>query len=96
MSPFKGQGANQALLDALSLCKHIQASDIARVGRMPISLSLRAYEEEMLARGRVKAGRSREAARLLHCDAALSKANVTRASAAERKQGQSDVCDPFE
>ncbi len=90
MSPFKGQGANQALLDALSLCKHILASDVARPGRAPIVSSLRAYEEEMLARGRVKAGRSREAARLLHCDAALSKANMTRASAAEKGWGHTD------
>lgn len=50
MSPFKGQGANQALVDALSLARAITSSDYVSSGRRPLYEALRIYEGEMLQR----------------------------------------------
>ena len=74
MSPFKGQGANQALLDALLLAHNIS------IACNPFSkwreAGLRAtvlteFEEEMLARSASKVTDSAEAAELLHSKAVL-------------------------
>ena len=83
MSPFKAQGANQALLDALSLCRALLSSDLARPGRRPVAEALREYEDEMASRSAVKVVKSRAAAEQLHSPAALAVGNVTRAFAAE-------------
>ena len=83
MSPFKAQGANQALLDALALCKALLSSDFTRPGRRPLVEALREYEDEMCARSAVKVIKSRNAAVQLHSPAALAVGNVTRAFAAE-------------
>ena len=83
MSPFKAQGANQALLDALALCKALLSSDYTRPGRRPVAEALREYEDEMCARSAVKVIKSRNAAVQLHSPAALAVGNVTRAFAAE-------------
>jgi 2-polyprenyl-6-methoxyphenol hydroxylase-like FAD-dependent oxidoreductase len=76
MSPFKGQGANQALLDALSLARALYASN-------NINEALITYKEEMLTRSVVKVKASAEAARFLHTDVAIQKGNVTRGAAAK-------------
>jgi salicylate hydroxylase len=71
MSPFKGQGANQALLDALALARCLYAeSDLA------------VFEREMLHRSAVKVQASAEAARFLHSEVCLTAGNVTRGGAA--------------
>lgn len=71
MSPFKGQGANQALLDALSLARHLyeryhfhawQGQDI----RAEV---LTAFESEMLERTSIKVQDSADAAQFLHSEA---------------------------
>lgn len=69
MSPFKGQGANQALLDALALARHISIastpfSNWREAGVREIVLTQ--FEEEMLARSGSKVKDSALAAELLH------------------------------
>ena len=74
MSPFKGQGANQALLDALELARNIS------IGCNPFSkwkeigvreTVLMQFEEEMLARTASKVEDSAEAVKLLHSKCVL-------------------------
>lgn len=74
MSPFKGQGANQALLDALSLARGITK------GCKPFSnwreegirkCVLAAFEKEMLKRSASKVKDSAEAVELLHSEIVL-------------------------
>ena len=74
MSPFKGQGANQALLDALTLARSIStactpASNWRETGVREIVLTK--FEEEMLTRSASKVKDSAEAAKLLHSKAVL-------------------------
>ena len=69
MSPFKGQGANQALLDALTLARNISTachpfSKWRETGLREILLT--EFEEEMLARSASKVKDSAEAVELLH------------------------------
>ena len=81
MSPFKGQGANQALLDALNLARQISK------GCRPLSnwrkdgirkCVLKQFEKEMLERSSTKVKSSAEAAELLHSKAILNKGNASR------------------
>lgn len=81
MSPFKGQGANQALLDALSL-----ARGIAR-GCRPLShwrevgvreSVLAGFESEMLERSASKVNDSAAAAQFLHSEIALYEGDEPR------------------
>lgn len=74
MSPFKGQGANQALLDALALARHIS------IACTPLSkwretglreMILTDFEEEMLERSASKVKDSAEAVELLHSKGVL-------------------------
>lgn len=83
MSPFKGQGANQALLDALNLDKALRSSLLTHPSRRPVHEALRSYEAEMVHRSMEKIQRSQDAAVFLHSPAALAEANITRAKAAE-------------
>ncbi len=81
MSPFKGQGANQALLDALSLARAITKG--TRDGMLWREKGLRtqvldAFELEMLHRSAVKVKDSAAAARFLHSDMVLRKADEPR------------------
>ena len=80
--PPKGQGANQALLDAVLL-----ARKLARIGKRKtkegslddgIPAALAEFEEEMLLRSAVKVAKSADAAKFLHSDVAISEGNVTR------------------
>jgi len=81
MSPFKGQGANQALLDALALARGITK------GCRPLSqwrtAGVRAsvlndFEAEMLQRSASKVKDSAEAAQFLHSDIVLHKGDEPR------------------
>jgi 2-polyprenyl-6-methoxyphenol hydroxylase-like FAD-dependent oxidoreductase len=92
MSPFKGQGANQALLDALSL-----AREIARECR-PLSnwraaglrkSVLTNFEAEMLDRSASKVKDSAMAAEFLHSDVVLYKGDEPRGRVLKRSKGNS-------
>lgn len=83
MSPFKGQGANQALIDALNLAKSIYKvckdnSDWKTEGlRM---LVLNDFEKEMIERTNPKVLESAKTASILHTETVLEKSNQTRGS----------------
>ena len=83
MSPFKGQGANQALLDALALARAIA------IGCRPMSQwrevglresVLKDFEKEMLERSAIKVKDSAEAAEFLHSEIALHEGDQPRGS----------------
>jgi salicylate hydroxylase len=80
MSPFKGQGANQALLDALSLARSLYRI-YCRKGQS-IQEAIQDYEEEMTTRSARKVQASSEAAQFLHTDVAIQEGNMTRGAAA--------------
>lgn len=74
MSPFKGQGANQALLDALALARNISIACRALSKWRETGLKknvLTEFEEEMLARVASKVKDSAEAVELLHSEGVL-------------------------
>ena len=103
MSPFKGQGANQALLDAVLLARKL--SSAARVNNNKklkdneynindrIRDALAMFEEEMLERSSVKVKKSAEAAKFLHTEVAIQEGNITRGAAASNKEGVPAVTD---
>eukprot|EP00698_Gefionella_okellyi_P013450 TRINITY_DN3687_c0_g1_i1.p1 TRINITY_DN3687_c0_g1~~TRINITY_DN3687_c0_g1_i1.p1 ORF type:complete len:423 (+),score=78.97 TRINITY_DN3687_c0_g1_i1:24-1292(+) len=66
MSPFKGQGANQALEDAWKLAMALQ-----RYGLRDIVKAFADYEADMLVRARPKAMASRSAVKFLHTPQAV-------------------------
>lgn len=81
MSPFKGQGANQALLDALALARSIAtgcrlASQWREVGVRQAVLA--EFESEMIERSSVKVKDSAAAAEFLHSDVVLHVGNEPR------------------
>lgn len=89
MSPFKGQGANQALLDALSLARGITK------GCRPLSnwraagireSVLTAFESEMLQRSAVKVKDSAAAAEFLHSEIVLHEGDEPRGRCLKRKE----------
>ncbi len=90
MSPFKGQGANQALLDAVLLARAIyrvyRERDDEKDAKVSIVHALEDalmdYEISMLKRSKAKVKASAEAAKFLHTKAAISEGNVTRGAAA--------------
>ena len=77
MSPFKGQGANQALLDALSLAREIAKTSKWHENGIRESV-LNIFEAEMLARSATKVQSSADAVKLLHSENVLDKGNGPR------------------
>jgi 2-polyprenyl-6-methoxyphenol hydroxylase-like FAD-dependent oxidoreductase len=81
MSPFKGQGANQAILDALSLARKIsiECGPDSRWRERGLRKSvLTEFEKEMLERTASKVQSSAVAARLLHSDLVLHEGDEPR------------------
>jgi len=89
MSPFKGQGANQALLDALSLARGItrgcRPKSNWRETRIRKSV-LTEFEAEMLARSASKVKDSAAAAQFLHSDVVLHESNEPRGRCLKREE----------
>ncbi|MBW8360587.1 MAG: FAD-dependent monooxygenase [Kaistella sp.] len=87
MSPFKGQGANQALLDALALAREIygncRTSQWREKGLRESVLT--AFETEMLERSASKVEDSAAAAQFLHSEIALYKGDEPRGRVLKRK-----------
>lgn len=83
MSPFKGQGANQALLDALALAREItkgcQPTKDWRNEGIRKSV-LNSFEAEMILRTNSKVKHSAEAAQFLHSESVLNEGNSPRGS----------------
>ncbi|CUI16301.1 2-polyprenyl-6-methoxyphenol hydroxylase-like oxidoreductase [Candidatus Protochlamydia naegleriophila] len=78
MSPFKGQGANQALLDALALARNISIACTTSLEWREIGVReivLTEFEEEMLARSASKVKDSAKAVELLHSKGVLREGN---------------------
>lgn len=88
MSPFKGQGANQALLDAINLARAIykgckSASHWKKIGIRESVLNT--FDEEMLQRTASKVQESAEAAKFLHTEIALFEGNEPRGRCLKNK-----------
>lgn len=88
MSPFKGQGANQALLDALALARGIskgcRPKSYWRESGIRESV-LTEFESEMLKRSATKVKDSAEAAQFLHSEIALYKGDEPRGRCLKKK-----------
>jgi 2-polyprenyl-6-methoxyphenol hydroxylase-like FAD-dependent oxidoreductase len=88
MSPFKGQGANQALLDALALARSIAKGCRPQTNWKETGIRenvLNEFEEEMIKRTASKVKDSAAAAKFLHSDIALYKGNEPRGRVLKRK-----------
>ncbi|WP_255558346.1 FAD-dependent oxidoreductase [Flavobacterium taihuense] len=88
MSPFKGQGANQALLDALTLARGISkgcrtASQWRKTGLRESVLT--EFESEMLQRSATKVKDSAAAAEFLHSEIVLHKGDEPRGRCLKKK-----------
>jgi len=88
MSPFKGQGANQALLDALSLARGITRAYRPNSNWREAGIResvLTKFETEMLARSASKVKDSAEAAQFLHTEIDLTDDGKPRGRHQKRK-----------
>ena len=88
MSPFKGQGANQALLDALSLAREIfkNCKPVSHWRTTGLRESvLTTFEKEMISRSSTKVEDSAAAAEFLHSEIALYKGDEPRGRVLKRK-----------
>lgn len=91
MSPFKGQGANQALLDALALARGIAKGCRPLSGWRDEGLRksvLTEFEKEMLERSAPKVKDSAEAAVFLHSETVLHEGNEPRGRCIRRKRAE--------
>lgn len=89
MSPFKGQGANQALLDALALARGISKDCGPRSQWKEAGIRksvLAEFELEMLERSASKVKDSAEAAYFLHSEIVLYEANEPRGNCVKIKE----------
>lgn len=89
MSPFKGQGANQALLDALSLAREIvkECRPLSNWRAAGIRKSvLNEFESEMLERSASKVKDSAEAVQLLHSKVVLREGDAPRGRSLKRDE----------
>lgn len=87
MSPFKGQGANQALLDALALARGItrECRPLSQWRETGIRKALLTeFEAEMLERSAAKVKDSAEAAEFLHSETVLHEGNEPRGRCLKR------------
>ncbi|WP_264521646.1 FAD-dependent oxidoreductase [Flavobacterium sp. N1994] len=83
MSPFKGQGANQALLDALALARAItkECRPLSQWRKAGVRKSiLTGFESEMIARSAIKVKESEAAAQFLHSEIVLHEGDKPRGS----------------
>ena len=88
MSPFKGQGANQALLDALSLARVISKGcrSLSQWRKVGIRESvLTEFESEMLERSATKVNDSAAAAQFLHSEIVLYEGDEPRGRCLKKK-----------
>jgi salicylate hydroxylase len=89
MSPFKGQGANQALLDALKLARKISKGCNAKSKWKEKGLResvLNDFEAEMLERSATKVQGSADAAQFLHSDIILQEGDEPRGRCLNREE----------
>jgi salicylate hydroxylase len=88
MSPFKGQGANQALLDALALARGItqgcRSSFEWREAGVRENVLMQ-FEADMLQRSAKKVKESADAAQFLHSDIVLHEGDEPRGRCLQRK-----------
>jgi 2-polyprenyl-6-methoxyphenol hydroxylase-like FAD-dependent oxidoreductase len=88
MSPFKGQGANQALLDALSLARAIAAGcrPLSQWRKDGVRKSvLTDFEATMIERSTSKVEDSAAAAQFLHSEIVLQEADEPRGRSLQKK-----------
>ncbi len=80
MSPFKGQGANQALLDALELARTLYKHGNSKNTKTNdvIKNALTRFENHMMQRAAPKVKESARAARILHTEEVLKVKNAPR------------------
>lgn len=92
MSPFKGQGANQALLDALALARAIYSGcQYLPLKSMDIrSQILSGFEAQMLMRSASKVKDSADAAQFLHSEIVLQEGDQPRGTCFKKATGLPD------
>ena len=89
MSPFKGQGANQALLDALTLARAISRGcrPLSQWRKSGVRKSvITEFETEMIERSTSKVQDSAAAAKFLHSEIVLHEADEPRGRSLKKKE----------